>query len=249
MTVTIIQGDMREVCPALPAGSFDCIIADPPYGETSLEWDRWVSDWPSRVLPLLKPSGSMWVFGSQRMFVENASDFAGWRIVQDVVWEKHNGSGFIADRFKRVHEIAVQFIPARIKWRDVWKCPQYTSDATARTVRRKTPPTHTGSIGGGHYVSHDGGPRLMRSVIYCRSEHGRAVHPTQKPVAVLLPLLAYSCPKGGSVIDPFAGSGSVGLAAKEYGCDATLVEASDEYVCAIRRRIEPDAPLLAETAA
>ena len=33
----------------------------------------------------------------------------GWRYCQDIVWEKPNGSGFAKDRFKRVHEHAVQF--------------------------------------------------------------------------------------------------------------------------------------------
>lgn len=40
-------------------------------------------------------------------------------------------------------------------------------------------------------------------------------HPTQKPVRVLRPLIEASCPPGGLVLDPFAGSGSVGVAALE----------------------------------
>src|SRR6185437_2647863 len=178
MGVQILTGDMRELVKDLADCSIDCILTDPPYGETSLPWDRWPAGWPKLLRRVLKPSGSMWVFGSQRMFWDNRGDFDGWRFAQDIVWEKHNGSGFHADRFKRVHEIAVQFYCDTAPWADVYKDPQFTNDATARTVRRKGRPTHMGHIEAGSYESFDGGPRLMRSVIFVRSEHGRADHPT-----------------------------------------------------------------------
>src|SRR3546814_666825 len=137
---------------------------------------------------------------------------AGFKYAQDIVWEKQNGSGFHADRFRRVHEHAVQFY--RGAWGEVPKFPQYTLDARKKVVRRKTRPTHTGSINEGHYVSEDGGPRLVRSVIKVANEHGKAVHPTQKPLEIVAPLINYSVPPGGIVIDPFYGSGSLGIAAK-----------------------------------
>ena len=79
----------------------------------------------------------MWVFGSLRSFMATADRFAdaGLRLAQEIVWEKQNGSGFHADRFKRVHELAVQFYPAETPWRDVYNDVQTTPDATARTVR------------------------------------------------------------------------------------------------------------------
>lgn len=249
MTVTVLQGDCVEVLASFADESFDCILTDPPYGETSLAWDKWVPSWPSLVRRLLKPSGSMWVFGSSRMFHEHAAEFAGWRFVQDVQWEKQNGSGFHADRFKRVHESAWQFYLDDARWDGVYKAPQYTNDATARVTRRKTRPTHMGHIEASAYVSHDGGPRLMRSVIYCRNEHGRADHPTQKPIGIVEPLLLYACPPGGLVLDCFAGSGTTGVVAKRHGMSATLIEGRPEFVDVIHERLQNDAPLLATEAA
>jgi site-specific DNA-methyltransferase (adenine-specific) len=72
---------------------------------------------------------------------------------------------------------------------------QTTPDATARTARRKQRPPHTGQIDAGHYLSHDGGPRLMRSVIYVRNCHGRAIHPTEKPSSASRNLIRTSCPQ------------------------------------------------------
>ncbi|KFC62757.1 Modification methylase [Devosia sp. LC5] len=248
MTVEIITGDCREVLAGFADASFDCILTDPPYGETSLKWDKWVPGWPALAKRLLKPTGSMWCFGSARMFHENAAEFAGWKFAQDLVWEKQNGSGFHADRYKRVHESAWQFYRADAPWADVYKNPQYTNDATARATRRKTRPTHMGVIEGQTYVSEDGGPRLARSVIYCRNEHGRADHPTQKPIPLVESMLLYACPPGGRVLDMFAGSGTTGIAAARNGMSALLVEGKQKFTDVIRRRLEGDAPLLGSVA-
>lgn len=228
-----------------PDESFDCVLTDPPYGETSLAWDIWPTDWPAKVRRVLKRTGSMWVFGSQRMFMEHAAEFCGWKLSHDVVWEKHNGSGLFNDRFRRVHEIALHFYRSDAAWGDVFKEPQFTNDARARTVRKKGRPAQwIGATGETIYRSEDGGPKLMRSVIYARSEHGRAEHPTQKPIGIVEPLLQYACPVGGRVLDPFAGSGTTGLVAARHEIDAVLIEARAEYASVIRSRIENDAPLL-----
>lgn len=113
------------------------------------------------------------------------------------------------------HEHVVQFY--RGEWSEVYNDVQTTPDATARTVRRKKRPTHTGHIDAGWYASEDGGPRIMRSVIYMRSRHGRALHPTEKPSDLLEILIRTSCPPGGSVADLFAGSGAAGEGAMRAG--------------------------------
>lgn len=229
-------GDCRQVLPTLDEQA-DVIITDPPYGDTSLAWDKQVEGWLAVAAATLKPNGSLWVFGSLRFLaplfgeVENL----GFRYSQDIVWEKQNGTGFHADRFRRVHEHAVMFY--RGAWGDVYHDTQHTLDATRKTVRRKTRPTHTGHIDAGHYVSEDGGPRLMRSVLYCANEHGRAVHPTQKPVDLLLPLIRYSTPPEGLVIDPFAGSGSTGVAAASCGRRFIGVEADRNHYDTAQRRL------------
>jgi len=46
---------------------------------------------------------------------------------------------------------------------------------------------------------------------------GNRLHPTQKPVGILKPLIAAFTQPGGVVLDPFAGSGSTLLAARELG--------------------------------
>lgn len=227
----IIHGDMREILKTCPDNFFDCAIVDPPYGQTSLPWDKPIHNWQSAVHRVLKPTGSMWVFGSLRHFMTYAEDFVGWKMSHDVVWEKHNGAGFFNDRFRTVHELAAHFYRDDAKWRDVYKNPQFTMDATARTVRMKAKPAHwTGARGARVYKSEDGGPRLQRSVFFERSMHGYAEHPTQKPEGAIERLLRYACPPYGLVLDPFCGSGAVGKVAKQLGCHFVGIEADAEYV-------------------
>ncbi len=69
----------------------------------------------------------------------------------------------------------------------------------------------------------------MRSVIQIRSCHGDAVHPTQKPLGIISPLIEYSCPPGGVIFVPFSGAGSELLAAKMSGRSAIGCETQEKY--------------------
>lgn len=239
--ITIYHGDLREVAPLLGAVA-DVVIADPTYQQTSLAWDRWVPGWPAAVRAALVPSGSMWCFGTLRMFMLRAAEFERWRFAQDVVWEKHNGSSFHADRFKRVHEQVAHFYPEGVRWADVYRAPQFTNDARKKVVRRKQRPPHTGHIEAGHYTSEDGGPRLMRSVLQVRSCHGSALNPTQKPTGIIEPLIRFSCPPGGVVLSPFMGSGSDLAAAQAYGVRAIGIDVRESECEIAARRLSALVP-------
>lgn len=210
--VKLIHGNYRDHIDELTALDVDAVCTDPPYGETSLDWDRWPTGWPDDAARI---ADVLWCFGSFKMFWNHRSEFAAWKHSQEIVWEKHNGSGFANDRFKRVHELAVMFYQG--EWGGVYKQTPTTPDATPRTVRRKTRPTHTGHIEASAYTSEDGGPRLMRSVQYVRSEHGRAINETQKPEGIVRPLIEYSVPPGGLVGDIFAGSATTAVVARQLG--------------------------------
>jgi site-specific DNA-methyltransferase (adenine-specific) len=230
--VSLYLGDCRELVPALGLTA-DCIVTDPCYESTSLAWDRWADGWLEVAAQVTR---SMWCFLPLRQFAEppyRGIEFhaAGWRLSQDIeaehaVWEKHNGSSFHADRFKRVHEIAAHWY--RGDWGSVYHEVPVTNDATARAVRRKQRPPHTGHIEASSYVSEDGGPRLMRSVLRVRSMHGHAIHESEKPVGVVDPLITYGCPPGGTVADLFAGSCSVLDAARCSGRRAVGFEIREE---------------------
>ena len=62
-------------------------------------------------------------------------------------------------------------------------------------------------------------------------------HPTVKPVDLMRWLVRLITPPGGTVLDPFAGSGTTGMACLAEGFDCILVEREAEYIADIKRRI------------
>jgi site-specific DNA-methyltransferase (adenine-specific) len=222
-SVALFCGDMRELLPEIVQryGEPDLVCTDPPYGETSLAWDRWPSGWPALV-----PGRSMWCFGSMRMFLDRRDDFDGWKLSQDAVWEKHDGSGFATDRLRRVHEHALHWY--RGAWSDVHhETPRVALNAkTNKSIQHRGHIQHTGKIGDVGYT--DDGKRLLRSVIYSPSMHGKAINETEKPHGLVEQLISYGCPPGGLVLDVFAGGCSTLVAARNSGRRAVGIELREE---------------------
>ena len=233
--VTLYHGDCLEV--DLPR--VDLIVTDPPYGETSLGWDRWPDGWPSVAA---KYSDAMWCFGSMRMFLDRRDEFADWKFSQDVVWRKNMGSGPVVDRFRRIHEFALHWY--RGSWTDAthdtprteWHGPRRQATQEAGSVVSK----HRNQTASRNLKWTDDGTRVQESVIDVRSMHRRAVHPTEKPIGIVDPLIRYGCPPGGSVLDLFAGSGTTLVAAKAAGRNAVGVEADEKYCEIAARRLSQE---------
>jgi len=62
-------------------------------------------------------------------------------------------------------------------------------------------------------------------------------HPTVKPVDLMQWLVRLVTPKGGTVLDPFAGTGTTGEAAIREGMNCILIEREEEYLKDIRTRM------------
>ena len=69
-------------------------------------------------------------------------------------------------------------------------------------------------------------------------------HPTVKPVELMKYLCRLVTPKGGTVLDPFMGSGSTGMAAKDEGFDFIGIEKEEEYFKICESRIRGFSPLM-----
>jgi site-specific DNA-methyltransferase (adenine-specific) len=251
-TVSLYVGDCREVLPALGITA-DLIVADPPYGETSLTWDRWPDGWLAVAADV---APSLWCFGSMRMFGERWTEYgaADWKLSQDiigrdedgapvygdvhVVWEKRHGTGIANDRFRRVHEHALHWY--RGPWRDIHhNTPRtnYAGPDSRHGYSRSGTDGHTGALAAG-YRWQDDGTRLMKSVMPVRSMWRRgAIHKTEKPVELLHPLIEYACPPSGLVVDVFAGSASTLDAARQSGRRAIGIEISEAYAEKAARRL------------
>ena len=67
-------------------------------------------------------------------------------------------------------------------------------------------------------------------------DHGTS-HPTVKPTALMEDLISLVCPIGGTVLDPFAGSGSTGLACLNLGHNCILIDNNPEMKSVIQKRL------------
>jgi site-specific DNA-methyltransferase (adenine-specific) len=243
--VTVYHGDCREVVPALMAGRVvgngwgdvaTAVIADPPYQETGFAWDRWPDGWPATMIGVAR---SMWCFGSLRMFMARAGEFAMWTLSQDVMWRKTLATGARGDRFRRAHESIGLFYRGR--WQDVWRQPVRVAGEVTQSGKRR--PRRGATVKSGWHGHKDNewtddGSRMATSVIESPNMWKRNPRAkTEKPVRVLDPLIRYSVPPGGVVLDPFAGSGSTGEAARLAGRKAILIEADEAACDTIARRM------------
>jgi site-specific DNA-methyltransferase (adenine-specific) len=251
-TVTLYLGDAREIVPELGLTA-DLIVTDPPFGETSLAWDRWPDGWLNAAA---QASRSMWCFGSLGMFMDHAAEFpaAKWRRSQDVigvdedgtpisgdvsiVWEKHNPSGPDADRFRRIHE------HVGLWYQGAWSSVRHEAQRVTTGVVERGRVVNQGAkdIGQrGTYAQNgwsDDGTRLMTSVIRVRSMHRMGnIAPTEKPVAILEPLIRYACPPNGVVLDLFLGSGSSLDAARQCGRRGIGIEMHEPQLEAAAKRL------------
>lgn len=70
----------------------------------------------------------------------------------------------------------------------------------------------------------------------CGCGAGSETHPTVKPIGLIRSLVRHVTPPGGTVLDPFAGSGTTGAAALHEGVSAILIERETNFVADIEHR-------------
>jgi site-specific DNA-methyltransferase (adenine-specific) len=256
----LVHGDCLEVLERLPPSSADLIFADPPYhlsngGSTCRSgrrasvdkgaWDRsngvaedhaFQSRWLAACRRVLKPSGTIWVSGTQHVIfsVGYAMQELGFHLLNTITWFKPNAAPNLACRFfTHSTELLLWASPRRL--RPLAHTFHYGTmkSVTGKQMRDLWQITERPEPGGNQVVWSLPTPGPREKV------HGR--HPTQKPLALLERVVAASASPGDLVIDPFCGSGSTGLAAVRAGCRFLGIERDEEYLQLTARRLRsPD---------
>lgn len=90
--------------------------------------------------------------------------------------------------------------------------------------------------------------RNKRSVWSIATQPFKEAHYATFPAALVEPCILAGCPEGGTVLDPFGGSGTTGMVANRLHRNAILIELKPENVAMSERRITREAPLLARVA-
>lgn len=227
---SVVCMDALELLNSLEKQSADAIISDFPYGTTAAAWDV-MPDLPvlwEAIKHALKPSGVVVTTASQPFTSMLVMSNLKW-FRYEWIWEKEQGSNFL-DAWRKpykTHENIVVFSPETPTYR-----PQFTSgDAYVNGKHRGT--NVYGAFKDKQEKKTHG--RLPKSII--RINRARGLHDTQKPVALYEYLILTYTQAGDIVCDPFCGSGTTGIAARNTGRHYIMGDTSAEYVAIARKRL------------
>lgn len=269
----IRQGDCLAILPTFESESAQIILADPPYNigkdfgndsdkQSMDDYLVWTDKWIAECLRVLKPNGTMFVYGFSEILALILSRVPHKIHRRWLVWHYTNKNMASLQFWQRSHEsILVLWKDDKVFHRDDIR-EAYTEgflNGAAGKERAATKGRFSKGEKTTTYTAHPNGA-LPRDVIKIPALAGgagmkeRVDHPTQKPLALCEKLLK-SCKQpaeDGYVLIPFAGSGSECVAAKQLGLPYVGIELNPEYVALIHHRLEdkpqtPTTPPLSES--
>lgn len=165
----------------------------------------------------------------------------GWYLRQDIIWHKPNPMPeSVRDRCTKAHEYI--FLMA--------KSERYYFDNEAIKVPAKV--SSEGIRFGGNKYGDNDDPKYAtksgnvskeydnvnkRSVWTVTTKPFKGAHFATFPPDLIEPCILAGCPEGGTVLDPFGGSGTTGMVAQTWGRKFILCELNPEYAQMARDRI------------
>jgi DNA modification methylase len=167
----------------------------------------------------------------------------GWYLRQDIIWHKPNPMPeSVTDRCTKAHEY--MFLLAKSA-RYYYDAEAVAEPVTESTVARLAQPTLASQAGSARVPGKTNGnmkavgdteKRNRRSVWTVATQPYREAHFATFPKALIAPCILAGCPQGGTVLDPFGGSGTTGEVAEENGRNSILIELNPKYVELAKRR-------------
>lgn len=254
---SLYKGDNLKVMQSLPEGSIDFIYLDPPFFSESDYYsgklsgrkknfeDRWsgIDDYLGFLAPrliemkrLLNASGLIAVHLDWHAvhYVRVLMDeIFGYRnFVNEIIWcYKSGGAG--KRSFSRKHDNILLYG----KTKEYYFAPQ-----KEKSYNRGLKPYHFKGV---EEFKDDTGwytlvnrKDILNIDMVGRTSSERTGYATQKPVELLKAIMLSCCPIGGLAADFFAGSGTLGAAALELGCDFILCDDSDDAIKTMEKRFE-----------
>ena len=246
----ILQGDCMERLKEVEDNSIDAIFADPPYflsnGGISVqsgkqvcvdkgEWDKggtpeYIYDFNRRWLelcrPKLKENGTIWISGTHHNIhvVMRCLQELGYKVLNTITWQKTDPPPNLSCKY-------FNFSTELIIW--ARKHVQKTHKFNYETMKQ---------LNGGTQMTD-----VWRIPAVSRWEKEQGKHPTQKPLRLLYRIILACTHEGDTILDPFAGSCTTGIAANLLGRKFIGIDQSEEFLqLGIRRRVEISDPNIAE---
>ena len=225
---SVHYADCEYLMPKIIDGSVDMICADLPYGTTKNRWDviidpemLWQNYWR-----MLKPNGCVVLFGQDKFTAQMMMSSKHHRY--NLIWQKTSPTGFLNSKRMplRDHEDMMIFYK---------KLPTYNPQKTTGHPRKVSTAEHkrdskkTTNYGEHNLKTYDSTERYPKSVWKFKTDKQKsAIHPTQKPVALIEELIKTYTNEGETVLDNTAGSMTTGIACINTNRKYILIESDPE---------------------
>ena len=173
----------------------------------------------------------------------------GWYLRQDIIWHKPNPMPeSVTDRCTKAHEYVFLMSKSQQYYYDneAIKERTLTKDNSNRNrdiTKLNNTPGRTKMMG---LKTNDYDNRNKRSVWTVTTQPFKEAHFAVFPPDLIKPMVLAGCPTGGVVLDPFVGSGTTAIVARELGRRFIGIELNQEYADMARRRVGQTTPSLFE---
>lgn len=201
---------------------------------TNENWDDMTLDdylnftraWLAEAKRILKPTGSMWIFGTYHNIgvINIVCQLLNIEIINEVIWYKKNAFPNLSGRRLTASHETLLWVHSGGKKRDYYFDYEYSKEGSFPGDELKKP------------------GKQMRTVWDIsnnkqRDELAYGKHPTQKPIKILSRMIKLASKKGDVVFTPFAGAGSECVAAKQEGRHYIGFELEKQYCDIAEKRL------------
>ena len=236
-TNIIYNEDCLSGMDRIPDHTIDAIICDLPYGSTRNSWDIVIPFdklW-NQYERVVKENGAIVLFG-QGMFTSSLmqSNKKWWRY--NLIWQKTQPTGFLnASKMPlRTHEDICVFY----KKLPVYNPIKTKGERKISSALSKTKCVKTTNYGTHALTDYDSDQRYPTSILrFAKDVQFSALHPTQKPIALLQWLVRTYTNPGEIVLDNCMGSGTTAIACLATGRKYIGFEIEQKYYLSMQNRI------------
>ena len=199
--------------------------------------------YPGRNEPTLKRKDLMGVPWRVALALQDA----GWYLRQDIIWHKPNCMPEpVKDRCTKNHEYIFLLTKQEKYYFDNVAIKEPVLESSLKRAKNGWDSDHpsTGFHGEGIHTEEmgtrfvDPAGRNKRSVWTINPKGYKGAHFAVFPPELIEPCILAGCPHGGTVLDPFGGSGTTAGVAVKHGRNAILCELNEEYAALIPSRVE-----------
>ena len=229
--ITIYCGNCLEIMSMLPGKSIDMILCDPPYGINYRNWDKFdnfiafTERWVNECFRLLKDNGSFYSFmgwshvSEFKLLLDSFGTIRNW-----ITWHRTKGRGSKLNYKSMKEEILYYSKSTDFTWNEI------------KMLKKHVFPYVKDGMPRGWFTDEDGvkcrwtglGNVWFYTVPFWKMPEWEG-HPSQKPVMMYERMILSSTNEGDTILDPFAGSGTTGVACLKTGRKAIQIEQEEKY--------------------